>query len=50
MYFREHEWEPPFTLVDKIIIITFVILVLLGIKELIDIVSWILSHISVSIV
>ena len=42
--------EPPFTLVDKIIIITFCILVVLGIKESFDIIFWLLSHISVSIV
>jgi hypothetical protein len=51
MYFgNKFEWSPPFTLSDKIIIIAFVILVLLGFKELMDIVLWVFSHISVSIV
>jgi hypothetical protein len=50
MYFGNNEWEPPFTLVDKVIIIAFCILVVLGIKELMDIVFWLFSHISVSIV
>lgn len=51
MYFgNKFEWEPPFTLVDKVIIITFCILVVLGIKEVIDIIAWIFSHISVRIV
>lgn len=49
MIFREHEFFRV-SFFDKVIFALFVILLLLGLKELLDIIQWCFEHIKLDIV